>query len=625
MIKRMIRKNPAAFIMQILLDMVLINFTLLLSKVLYYRYILQDPISDYRFTMHLKEFTVFTIVFILTYLLFGVYNSLWRFTSAGDLLQLLGATIVGTIVSAGVLHLPVFGVQVQFDIVLFFFFLLSLKCGVCIFYKFGVDRFKKYFNKSADEDSRIMVIGGGEAGALIIKEYIYNSTIDGIPVAIIDDNPALLGRKIYGVPVVGDRNSIISAAKKYKIDKIILAIPSAPKIESQKILNICTETKCKLKIMPNFKDVFSSNVKNKIREVKIDDLLGREEVRINEKDDFRYIRDAVVMVTGGGGSIGSELCRQIASAMPKKLIILDFYENNAYDIQQELIRKYGDKLDLTVVIVSVQDAIALERTFAQYHPEVVFHAAAHKHVPLMEDYPDEAIKNNVLGTYNTARLASEYNVKKFILISTDKAVNPTNVMGATKRFAEMIIQRFNKMSETKFAAVRFGNVLGSNGSVIPLFQKQIASGGPVTVTDSRITRFFMTINEASQLVIQAGSLTKGGEVFVLDMGTPVKIIDLARNMILLSGLKPYDDIDIVEVGLRPGEKLYEELMMEEEGIASTMYKKIYVANPAEPSFDDLHMEIDRIRGVINDEDFNGKQLLLDFVPTYKSKTPAKMA
>lgn len=624
MIKRMIKKNPAAFLLQILLDMALINITLLLSKVLYYHYILQDPIINYRFTMHLKEFTVFTGVCILTYLVFGVYNSLWRFASAGDLIQLLGATITGTVISAGVLNLPMFDVQVQFDILLFFFFLLSFKCAVCIFYKFSIDKFKKYFNKSEDE-SRIMVIGGGEAGAMIIKEYLNNTSMGGTPVAIIDDNKTLHGRKIYGVPVVGDRNSIVSAVKKYKIDEIILAIPSAPKIESQKILNLCTETKCKLKIMPNFTDVFSSNVKHKIREVKIDDLLGREEIRINEKEDFQYIRGAVVMVTGGGGSIGSELCRQIASANPKKLIILDFYENNAYDIQQELIRKYGSELDLSVVIVSVQDAIALERAFATYQPDVVFHAAAHKHVPLMEDYPDAAIKNNILGTYNTARLASDYKVKKFILISTDKAVNPTNVMGATKRFAEMIIQHFDKMSETKFAAVRFGNVLGSNGSVIPLFQKQIQGGGPVTVTDSRITRFFMTINEASQLVIQAGSLTKGGEVFVLDMGTPVKIIDLAKNMILLSGLKPYEDIDIVEVGLRPGEKLYEELMMEEEGIASTMYKKIYVSNPAEPSFDDLHMEIDRIRSVINNEDFDGKQFLLDFVPTYKSKTPVKMA
>ncbi len=622
MIKRMIKKNPAVFLMQILLDMVLINCTLLLSKTLYYYYILQD---QYRFTTHLKEFLVFTVVFILTYLLFGVYNSLWRFASAGDLLQLLGATIVGTVIGAGVLNLPLFHVQVEFDILLFFFFMLSAKCAVCIFYKFGVDKLKKYSNKSGEEDSNIMVIGGGEAGAMIIKEYLHNQTMEGTPVAIIDDNSSLHGRKIYGVPVVGDRNSILSAVKKYKINKIILAIPSAPKIESQKILNICTETKCKLKIMPSFIDVFSSNVKNKIREVKIDDLLGREEITINEKEDFRYIRDAVVMVTGGGGSIGSELCRQIASANPKKLIILDFYENNAYDIQQELIRKYGKTLDLDVAIVSVQDAIALERVFAQFNPDVVFHAAAHKHVPLMEDYPEAAIKNNILGTYNTARLASEYGVKKFILISTDKAVNPTNVMGATKRFAEMIIQQFNKLSETKFAAVRFGNVLGSNGSVIPLFQKQIANGGPVTVTDSRITRFFMTINEASQLVIQAGSLTKGGEVFVLDMGTPVKIIDLAKNMILLSGLKPYDDIEIVEVGLRPGEKLYEELMMEEEGIASTMYKKIYVANPAQPSFDDLHAEINHIRDVINNEDFNGKQFLLDFVPTYKSKIPVKMS
>lgn len=618
MLKKIVKKNPVAFTLQVLLDMVIINFALILSKALYSHYIQNIPLDQNAFGSLLIECTVFTIVCVLTYYLFGIYNSMWRFAGAGDLLALFAATVVGTVLGSALLTSPLFKIAVHFYILLFFFFLLSLKCAVYLCYKFSIDKLKRYINKP-EQDNRIMIIGAGAAGAMIVKEYINNNSIDGVPVAIIDDNSILHGKKIHGVPVVGDRNNIVSAVKKYKINEIIIAIPSAPKIESQKILNICTETKCRLKIMPEFDSVLSSNIKRNIRDVKIDDLLGREEIKINEKEDFGYIRDAVVMVTGGGGSIGSELCRQIAVAKPKKLIILDFYENNAYDIQQELIRKYGDTLNLTVVIVSVQDAVALEKVFAKYHPDVVFHAAAHKHVPLMEHYPAEAIKNNVFGTYNTAFLSSKYKVNKFILISTDKAVNPTNVMGATKRLSEMVIQNLNRKSNTKFAAVRFGNVLGSNGSVIPLFKKQIQSGGPVTVTDNRITRFFMTINEAAQLVIQAGALTQGGEVFVLDMGTPVKIIDLAKNMILLSGFKPYQDIDIVEIGLRPGEKLYEELMLEDEGISSTMYNKIYVASPAKPSFDDLDAELGKISNIINNDDFDGKQVLSKLVPTYKMK------
>ncbi|MDD4688964.1 MAG: nucleoside-diphosphate sugar epimerase/dehydratase [Eubacteriales bacterium] len=622
MIRGLIKKNPMVLVLQMFMDLILIDISLLLSKVLFYHFVEKSPNDMITITDHVFELVIFSIVFVVVYAAFGIYNSVLRYISTFDIIKLLIATFVGTLASAMVASIPALKIAIHFDILLFFFFILSFKCAIYIIYRYAYEKIKR-INCDGESRKRIMVIGAGDAGALVVKEYLNNRSIDGQPIVFIDDNVALHGRTIYNIPVVGGREAIVSSAEKYKINEIILAIPSAPKIESQKILNICAETNCKLKIMPDFGAVFAKDAKKNIREVKIDDLLGREEIEINEQDDFKYIKNAVVMVTGGGGSIGSELCRQIAVAGPKKLIILDFYENNAYDIQQELIRKYGDALDLSVAIVSVQDAVALEKEFRRFRPEIVFHAAAHKHVPLMEGYPEAAIKNNVFGTYNTARFASKYNAKKFILISTDKAVNPTNVMGATKRLAEMVVQEFNKISDTKFAAVRFGNVLGSNGSVIPLFKKQIENGGPVTITDNRITRFFMTINEASQLVILAGSLTDGGEVFVLDMGTPVKIVDLAKNMILLSGLKPYVDINIVEVGLRPGEKLYEELMLEEEGIASTMYKKIFVANPAQPTFKDLDADLDRIRAVVDNSDFDGKQLLLSLVPTYKGKPTIK--
>jgi FlaA1/EpsC-like NDP-sugar epimerase len=416
--------------------------------------------------------------------------------------------------------------------------------------------------------------------------------------------------KLHGVPVVGNRYDIVRVAKEMNIDEIIIAIPSAPKKEINAIYSECSKTDCKVRILPSISHIINGNVSmKKVRDVELEDLLGREPVKLELNKIALYLKNKVVLVTGGGGSIGSELCRQIAAFLPKQLILLDFYENNAYDIQNELKFKYPD-LNLTAVIANIREEQRIDNIFRQYRPDVVFHAAAHKHVPLMEENPIEAIKNNVFGTINVVKSADKYKTSKFILISTDKAVNPTNVMGATKRIAEMIIQATNRHSKTKFAAVRFGNVLGSNGSVIPLFKKQIVNGGPVTVTHPEVTRYFMTIPEAVQLVIQAGSMVIGGEVFVLDMGQPVKIYDLARNLIKLSGYKPDEDIEIVFTGLRPGEKLYEELLLEEEGLSTTRHNKIFVAKPI---FTDLAM-LKRELAILSELLLQDAEEVINYIP-----------
>ncbi|MGN1116208.1 MAG: polysaccharide biosynthesis protein, partial [Candidatus Ornithomonoglobus sp.] len=425
---------------------------------------------------------------------------------------------------------------------------------------------------------------------------------------------------IHGVHVMGNRYDIKSIAKEKEIDEILIALPSAEFKEQKEIIEICNETDCKVKILPSVDQMIDgNNTYGRIRDVQIEDLLAREPIRLNNSEIKNYIEDKVILVTGGGGSIGSELCRQIMRFNPKKLVVLDIYENNAYDLQMELNRWYPDNKP-DVVIASVRDIDRLDDIFRHYRPYIVFHAAAHKHVPLMEDSPGEAIKNNVFGTLNAAKCADKYGAKRFVMISTDKAVNPTNVMGATKRICEMIVQCMQQNSKTEFVAVRFGNVLGSNGSVIPLFKKQIKEGGPVTVTDKRITRFFMTIPEAAQLVLQAASYAKGGEIFVLDMGEPVKIYDLAKNLIKLSGYKPNEDIKIIECGLRPGEKLYEELLMDEEGLINTSHNKIFIGKPIDIDrhklqkiLDDLHMAAE------SDDSELIKDAVAKAVPTYVRK------
>ncbi|MGN1343217.1 MAG: polysaccharide biosynthesis protein, partial [Traorella sp.] len=474
-----------------------------------------------------------------------------------------------------------------------------------------------YIFRKNDDNINVMIIGAGEAGNLLLREMILSEHLQKRVVCLIDDDPRLKGRYMNGVPIVGTRNDIYACVKKYRIKEIYIALPSASAKDRSEIIDICKNTGCKMKILPGIYQMVNGEVSvSKLKNVEIEDLLGREPIRVDLQQIASYMKDKIIMVTGGGGSIGSELCRQIASNHPKQLIIVDIYENNAYAIQMELKSKYPD-LNLQVRIASIRDEHKIDCLFHEFHPEVVFHAAAHKHVPLMEDSPNEAIKNNVFGTLNLVKAADKYQVKRFVQISTDKAVNPTNIMGATKRMCEMIIQTYANRSQTEFAAVRFGNVLGSNGSVIPLFKKQIAQGGPVTVTDKNIIRYFMTIPEAVSLVIQAGVYAKGGEIFVLDMGKPMKIDDLARNLIRLSGYVPDVDIPIVYTGLRPGEKLYEELLMSEEGLRKTDNTSVFIGQPIEFDEEEFLHQLDELKECVKNESNDIKNKVSEIVLTYK--------
>ena len=491
-------------------------------------------------------------------------------------------------------------------------------CGIRYGYRFARQALHQLRPGQKKLARRIMVIGAGGAGQMIIKELRDSNKVKGRVCCVIDDNPMKRGRVIEGVPIVGGRHDIVRMAEKYDITHIIFAIPTCSLEERTKILNLCKETDCKLQIIPGLYQLVNDEVSvTKLRDVEITDLLGREQVRVNNDEILESLTGKTVLVTGGGGSIGSELCRQIARANPAKLVIFDIYENNAYAIQQELLRTCPG-LNMVALIGSVRNTNRINCVMRTYHPDVVFHAAAHKHVPLMETSPNEAIKNNVIGTYKTAQAAAQCGVKKFVLISTDKAVNPTNIMGASKRLCEMVVQMMDrKTPTTSFVAVRFGNVLGSNGSVIPLFKQQIAEGGPVTVTDKRIIRYFMTIPEAVSLVLQASYYARGGEIFVLDMGDPVKIDDMARNLIRLSGYKPDVDIKIVYTGLRPGEKLFEELLMDEEGLKETQNKLIHIGKPIE--MDDAWFEarLHELDVASRHESEDICWLVSQIVPTYK--------
>lgn len=538
-----------------------------------------DKINVDHLETMLKFSAVNVIVTLAIFAFFSLYESLWRYASVTELLNLTLACMV----SAGMQLIGTFMLEYRMPrsyYVLYFLVLLPLMMAGRFSYRL-LRIVKQRLHNIAENEKPVvtMVIGAGDAGLAIIKEIQSSYHLNWKVACVIDDSKVKEGNKILGVPIIGGRECIIKAAEKYHVDEIIFAIPTLSRDERTKILNICKETGCKLRTLPGIYQLINEEVSiSKLREVNIDDLLGREPIQTDLDDILGYVKNQVVLVTGGGGSIGSELCRQIASHEPKQLIIFEIYENSAYDIQQELKIQYP-KLNLTVLIGSVRNTHRVQQIFRDYHPDLVYHAAAHKHVPLMEESPNEAIKNNVFGTLNTARAAQQYGTKKFILISTDKAVNPTNIMGASKRICEMIIQGLAQDSRTEFVAVRFGNVLGSNGSVIPLFERQILVGGPVTVTDKNIIRYFMTIPEAVSLVLQAGAYAKGGEIFVLDMGEPVKIDDLARNLIKLSGYRPDEDIKIVYTGLRPGEKLYEELLMKEEGLTSTRHKRIFIGKP----------------------------------------------
>lgn len=609
-------KNKILNFILVLTDAILVNLSFVIAFMIRFDgNILHHQLAMKYFPTYLENVVTLTLIKLVIFFAFGLYNSLWRYASIEELVQVIMASFVAT--AGSVSYMFIMQQQLPRSIYILTFMLDILLIGGVRFSYRATRSIREHGMGKRKNYKRVMIIGAGQAGAMVIKELKNHDELNSKPVVVIDDDAAKMGRKINGVPVLGDRYHIRKIAESRKIDEIIIAIPSASKREIREIVEECSKTKCKLKMVPGMYELIDGRVSiKKIRDVDIEDLLGREPVKVDLEAMSGYLQNKVVLVTGGGGSIGSELCRQIAQFNPKKLLILDIYENNAYDIQNELMRNYPE-LDLSVLIASIRDRQRLQEIFHQYKPQVVFHAAAHKHVPLMEESPKEAIKNNVFGTLNAAEISHQHNVEKFVLISTDKAVNPTNVMGATKRIAEMIVQAMSKNSKTEFAAVRFGNVLGSNGSVIPLFKKQIANGGPVTVTHPEVTRYFMTIPEAVQLVIQAGAMAKGGEIFVLDMGEPVKILDLAENLIRLSGFEPYKDIDIQITGLRPGEKLYEELLMDEEGLKETKHHKIFIGKPVLIDYKVLMAELHHLKETLMNDDEDLREYIEHMVPTYK--------
>ena len=567
---------------------------------------------------YVENMLPYTIISLLIFWGFRLYHSLWQYASIAEVYRIAEACITVEIVHyvcnriAGNM-LPR---SCYFNAAIY---LIIAICASRFMYRMIRTILNKYRNIKTSNN--VMIIGAGEATNVIMREIQSSSYLANSHIAcIIDDDRRKVGKYIRGVKVVGTRDKIKDAAKLYDIDEIIFSIPSASNEVKRDILNICKETDCTLKILPGVYQMVDGEINiNSIRNVDVLDLLGRDPIEVDIESIMGYVKDKVIMVTGGGGSIGSELCRQLVSHKPKQLIIFDIYENNAYDIQQELKINYPDA-NVVTLIGSIRNVSRLESIFSQYKPDIVYHAAAHKHVPLMEVSPDEAVKNNVVGTWNVAKMADKYGAKKFVMISTDKAVNPTNVMGATKRICEMIVQTYNEISKTDFVAVRFGNVLGSNGSVIPLFKKQIEAGGPVTVTDPNIIRYFMTIPEAVSLVLQAGAYAKGGEIFILDMGEPVKIDDLAKNLIRLSGYTLGVDMEIKYTGLRPGEKLYEELLMKEEGLQETDNKLIHIGKPIEFDKENFFDNLEKLKNQAYAENGNIRDLLRSVVGTYHPET-----
>lgn len=544
----------------------------------------------------LATFFLYLICGTAVFLLFRIYNKMWQYADIVEYLYIGTACVVGNaafVISSLLLDLPV-GIRAYvLATILSTFFIFLFR----FVYKMNKVIDAKCNFPTSRKKKRLLIVGGGEACAMILSELKRNPQNSFEPVCIVDDDTTKFKRTIQGVPIMGTTDDVARLCDQYSVDAILFAIANISLKEKNRIINLCAATKKEVNIIPDLYKVMTGQEVpvGTIRQVEVEDLLGREPIVLDMKPVAKYVAGRRVMVTGGGGTIGSELCRQVAKFAPQQLVIVDIYENNAYEIQQELLRSYGKALDLSVEIASIRDRDKMDVLFSRYRPEIIFHAAAHKHVPLMEPVPEEAVKNNVFGTLNLAQLADKYGVKRFVQISTDKAVNPTSVMGTTKRICEMIMQSMDQISETEFVAVRFGNVLGSNGSVIPLFKEQIRKGGPVTVTHPDIIRYFMTIPEAVSLVLTAGSLAKGGEIFVLDMGQPVHIRDLAENLIRLSGFRPNEDIKIEYTGLRPGEKLYEELLMDEEGMKETPYEKIFIGRPIDICPDDLWRSLDEMR------------------------------
>ena len=612
--------NPTVLskvVMIVLLDVFFTALAFFLGLWFRFDFVFAD-ISDYFIQGYMSNIGIWCAITVGTLALFNLYNCIWVFVGLSEVFRILGAYAILAVV--GVMA-HIYGVALPrssciFGLILSCIFTMGIRFSYRMIH---TARLKLSHMAHASGIKNVMLIGAGDAGRALATEFQNSEYVRDHLVCVIDDNPVKLGKRLCGIPIVGGRDSIPEMVERYKISKIIFAIPSSSAKTRKEILDICTTTGCEVQMLPGIYQMVNGEVSvSKLRNVDPQDLLGREPIRVNTEEIVGYVSGKVVLVTGGGGSIGSELCRQIAHANPAQLIILDIYENNAYDIQMELRRKYPD-LNLLVLIGSVRNTNRVNQIMSLYHPDLVFHAAAHKHVPLMEDSPNEAIKNNVLGTYKMAQAAAKYGVKRFVLISTDKAVNPTNIMGASKRLCEMVVQMMNRQSETEFVAVRFGNVLGSNGSVIPLFKKQIEAGGPVTVTHPDIIRYFMTIPEAVSLVLQAGYYARGGEIFILDMGEPVKIDTMARNMIRLSGYEPDVDIKVEYTGLRPGEKLYEELLMKEEGLQETDNKLIHIGKPIEMDDEKFKEQLERLAKASKMEVSNMKDIVAEIVPTYKRK------
>lgn len=623
MLKYKNKKLIFRIVLLVLMDMLIITAAGPLA--IYVRYNLFFEPQAIEFIENIFQYLPVNLIFtVIVFAAFRLYQGIWKYASASDLVNIILACLVSAVTQT--VGMTLMGLRFPRSYPFMYFAVLT--AGISIF-RFTY-RIIAYFRQKQqglikEGKTNTMIVGAGEAGNTLLKELQNSKFVEQNVCCLVDDDPGKIGKYLRGVLVAGNRKDICRLAEEYHIDEIMIAIPSASHAEIQELLDICSQTSCKLKVLPGIYQLVNGEVSvSKLRNVEIEDLLGREPIDTQVESIMGYVSGKVVLVTGGGGSIGSELCRQIARHEPKQLIIFDIYENNAYDIQQELKRDYPE-LNLVVLIGSVRNTHRINGVFEKYHPQIVYHAAAHKHVPLMEDSPNEAIKNNVMGTYKTAQAADKYGVSRFVLISTDKAVNPTNIMGASKRLCEMVIQMMNNRSKTEFVAVRFGNVLGSNGSVIPLFKKQIEEGGPVTVTHPDIIRYFMTIPEAVSLVLQAGARAKGGEIFVLDMGKPVKILDLALNLIRLSGLKPYEDINIVFTGLRPGEKLYEELLMDEEGLQSTDNKLIHIGKPIDFDEELFIHQLEELDELSRMDSPKIKEKVMEVVPTYHMKENGKEA
>jgi FlaA1/EpsC-like NDP-sugar epimerase len=594
-----------------IIDIAIINIALLLA------FYLRFDGADRYVVLYNYTYPVVTLLTLASFYKFNLYGRLWKFASVNELISIISATLVATLLTIGY----TFMIMDPYprSVYILYWSLLTTFAGGYRFMLRAYTNINIIGNHKANDAKNVLVIGAGDAGSVVIEEFVKHPGLKRNPVAVIDDDKNKHGMKIRGVRVEGGRDEIPNIVLKKSVHEIIIALPSADRREIREIVQICNKTKCKIKIVPGIYELIDGKVAvQRLRDVKIEDLLGREPVKVNLDQMAGYINGKTVLVTGGAGSIGSELCYQIAGFNPKKLLIFDLNENDVYNLECDLKETFPNLKHISL-IGSVRDENRVKHVFQKYRPEVIFHAAAHKHVPLMELNPIEAIKNNVFGTLNVAEASMEYSAERFILISTDKAVNPTNIMGATKRIAEIIIQMMARRSNTVFAAVRFGNVLGSKGSVVPLFKRQIERGGPVTVTHPEVTRYFMTIPEAVQLVIQAGAFANGGEIFILDMGEPVKIIDLAKDMIRLSGLEPNVDIKIQYTGLRPGEKLYEELLLDEEGITATKNEKIYIAKPTYMSVETFLKELEQLKKIIL-RHRPSKELessIKRLVPTYK--------